>query len=155
LQVWQLFVALVGGFGLASLQSGSISYVVCLYPLLAACVARYAAHSEMVLDRLKAYLLSVEKTNGYCGYETFNRARSKRHTSGSHKAALRDALLLTQMLATIVMVVRLALDHLLMVAGGVAVIEVLAMVATLHFLSEARASTSSKQTQRKGEVQSV
>jgi hypothetical protein len=40
LQVWSLFVALVGGFGLASLQSGSASYVVALFPLQAALIGR-------------------------------------------------------------------------------------------------------------------
>ncbi len=59
LQVWSLLVALVGAAGVASVQSGTLAYVVLLYPLLAACVARYAGHSESVLNQVKAYLLEV------------------------------------------------------------------------------------------------
>jgi hypothetical protein len=138
LQVWSLLVALVGGFGLASLQSGNVSYVVALYPLLAMCIARYAAHSEMVLDRLKAYQFQLEKESGYRGYETFNQSCKQQQTSGGHKAALRDALLLTEGLATGVIVGRLALDSLPLLALLVGVVEVLAMIATFRFLYEPR-----------------
>lgn len=139
LQIWSLFVALVGGFGLASLQSGSVSYVVALFPLLAACIARYAGHSETVLDRVKAYLLQVEQQSHYSGYESFNRS-CKRRSSGGHKKALRDALVLTEVLATGVVVVRLAADHLPVLAGVALAVELLAIAATVHFLWERKSS---------------
>src|SRR5258708_5695547 len=98
LQVWSLLVGLVGASGVASVQNGAIAYVVLLYPLLAACVARYAGHSESVLNQVKAYLLQVEKRAGYEGYEHFNKT-SGRRGAGSHMMALRDAILLTDGLA--------------------------------------------------------
>ncbi|MBO0783440.1 MAG: hypothetical protein J2P37_31905, partial [Ktedonobacteraceae bacterium] len=73
LQVWSLLLGLVGAFGLASLQAGTTSYLVALYPLLAACLARYTRHSEAVLHKVKDYLLSVEQQASYSGYEHFNR----------------------------------------------------------------------------------
>src|SRR5436305_154240 len=74
LQVWSLLFALVSGFGLASVQSGNISYVVMLYPLLACCIARAVGHSEAVLDQLKAYLLKIEQDSSYVGYEKYNKS---------------------------------------------------------------------------------
>jgi hypothetical protein len=135
LQTWSLLVALVGGFGLASLQSGTVSYVIALFPLLASCVARNTGHSEAVLDELKAYLLRVEQESGYGGYEVYNRSYKQR-SSGGHKKALRDALVMLEVLATVVVVVRLAGDHMVFFAVIVAVAEILAIVATVVFLHE-------------------
>ena len=59
-QVWSILVGLVGAFGLVSLQAGITGYVVMLYPLIAACLARFSAHSESILDQIKAYLLDFE-----------------------------------------------------------------------------------------------
>jgi len=109
LQVWSLLVGLVGAFGVASVQSGSVAYVVALYPLLAACVARYAGHSESVLDQVKSYLIAIEQQAEYCGYEQYNKS-SGRKGVGGHMVALRDAILLTDVLASIVVVLRLLSD---------------------------------------------
>jgi fatty acid desaturase len=135
LQVWSLLIALVGGFGLASVQAGSVSSVVALFPLLGACVARYAGHSESVLDQVKAYLLQIEQESGYCGYESYNRM-VKRRVSGGHKKALRDALVLMEVLATVAVVVRLAAASLIFLAVTVLVVEILAIIATVAFLRE-------------------
>jgi hypothetical protein len=32
--------------------------------------AHFAAHTEMILDRIEAYLLQVEQASGYHGYES-------------------------------------------------------------------------------------
>ncbi len=133
LQLWSLFIGLVAGFGLVSSQSSSISYVVALYPLLAACIARYAGHSEEVLDQIKAYLLQVEAENGFGGYEGFNYYR-KRRGSGGHKKALRDALVVTEALAIGVVVVRLVIDALPVVAVLVVAGELVAVGMTIYFL---------------------
>jgi hypothetical protein len=135
LQIWSLFVALVGGFGLASLQTGSVSYVVALFPFLAACIARYAGHSELVLDQVKRYLYRVEEASNYSGYEHFNVvSKPTRPGVGNHMRALRDALVLTEILAVVVVVARLVADHLPVLAVVIAIVEVLAIGATLHFL---------------------
>lgn len=108
LQIWSLLLALISGFGIASLQTGAISYVVALYPLLALCVARYAAHSEAVLDQVKAYLLEQEQQLDYQGYEHFNKQHKLTNSiSGGHKRALRDAVLLTDLLALGAVLIRL------------------------------------------------
>jgi hypothetical protein len=135
LQVWQLLIGLVGAFGLASIQAGGVAYVVCLYPLLAACVARYAGHSEGVLGQLKAYLLKVECSSDYSGYETFNKA-SKRAGAGSHMRALRDAILLTDLLAAAVVELRLLADGWLWLAVLMAVVVSAVMIVTCHWLKE-------------------
>lgn len=137
LQVWSLLIALVGGFGLASLQSGNVSYVITLFPLLAACIARYAGHSETVLDQIKTYLHQVEQLSGFTGYESYNHS-CKRRSSGSHKKALRDALVIMESLATVVVVTRLVVTSLFPLAIIVLITEVLAIGATVIFLREDR-----------------
>jgi hypothetical protein len=135
LQVWSLFMALVSAFGLASIQPGAASYLAALYPVLAVCVARYSAHSESILDQIKAYLLAFEQQSGYKGYEQFNKSVARR-SSGGHKKAFRDALLLTEALATVVVVVRLVVDQWVFLAVVVAAIEIVAMVITFRTLRE-------------------
>jgi len=137
LQIWSLLLALISGFGIASVQSSNVSYVVVLYPLLAACLAQFAGHSEEVLDKLKAYLLQVEQRAAFQGYESFNKAnRSK--WSGGHKRALLTALLITELLATTVVVSRLIEVQLPLVAGIVLIIESIAVIATVRFLGETK-----------------
>jgi hypothetical protein len=133
LQVWSLFVALVGAFGLASLQTGTVSDLVALYPFLALCIARYARHSERVLDQIKAYLFQIEQAHEYRGYEHHNRANQRR-TSGSHLTALRDAILISQGLA--ICMIALRLIDMLLLALVVTVIELGALAATWWLLSE-------------------
>ena len=132
-QVWSLLVGLVGAFGLASVQSGGVVYVVVLYPLLAWCVARYALHSERVLDQLKAYLLQVEVQAGYSGYEHFNTSYGRRG-GGGHLKALRDAILLTDMLAGTVVVWRLLVESEYVLAVLVVAGVLIVLLGTWHFL---------------------
>lgn len=137
LQVWSLLFALVTGFGLVSAQSGNVSYVVLLYPMIACCLARAVGHSEAVLDQVKAYLLDVEEKRGYSGYEKYNESHKlKSSSSGGHKKALRDALMLTESLATALVVWRLLEAHMPIAAVVVLVIEALAVIATARFLWE-------------------
>ncbi len=82
LQVWSLFIGLVGAFGLASIQAGVTGFVVALYPFLAYCIAGYTSHSESVLDQVKKYLQHFETTNQYDGYECFNQMHRKQRKSG-------------------------------------------------------------------------
>jgi hypothetical protein len=132
-QVWSLLFALVSGFGLASVQGGDIPYLVALYPLIAMCIARFTAHSETVLDQIKAYLREVEKKHNFAGYEQFNLI-SGRKGVGSHQKALRDALLITEMLASVAAAYRLYDHGLLLAAILVAAIDLVASIATLLYL---------------------
>src|SRR5436305_14903936 len=100
LQIWSLLLALISGFGVASVQEGNTSLVVALYPLLAACLAHFTAHSEAVLDQIKAYLYKFEQDHEVKGYETYNKENQlKSSPSEGHKKALLQALILTQALA--------------------------------------------------------
>lgn len=137
LQVWSLLVGLVGASGVASVQSGSIAYVVLLYPLLAACVARYAGHSECVLNQVKAYLLQLEQKAGYSGYEQFNKL-SKRKTVGDHMRALRDAVLITDVLAVLAVVVRMFSDGLYMLAVLVVLAALAVIMVTCKWLNSGK-----------------
>ena len=135
IQVWSLLFALVGAFGFASVQSGTVSYVVALFPLLAACLARYAAHSEKILDQVKAYLWQMERKSGYTGYESYHQVHKQR-SSGGHKKALRDAIILTDSLAMIVLFTRLFSLHVPWVTNSVMLLELGAVFLTFCFLSE-------------------
>lgn len=139
LQVWSLLVGLVGGSGVASVQGGTLAYVVLLYPLLTACVARYVGHSESVLNQVKVYLIEVEKRAGYAGYEHFNKI-SGRRTVGSHMKALRDVILLTDSLAVAVVVWRLVADNWYILAGLVVLVALAVVVLTCRWLDGGRSS---------------
>jgi hypothetical protein len=143
LQVWSILIGLVGAFGVASFQAGAVGYVVALYPLLAACVARHSGHSEGVLEQIKAYLHLQEEDAGYSGYEHFNKSFRRRGV-GSHMMALRDAIVLTDLLAVGVVVVRLVADQQVALVVGVLAVEVAAMVLTLRWLRGGLARNSSK-----------
>jgi hypothetical protein len=110
LQVWAIFVSLSSIFGVVSLQSGIIAYVVALFPLLCLCLAFHIRHSEEVLHQIRKYLYSVEKRHEYEGYEHFVREQT-RATHGSYLSALRYAFIATQLLAIIVLTARLLLDN--------------------------------------------
>jgi hypothetical protein len=114
LQVWTVFLSLAGAFGVVSVQGGLVAYVVVLFPLLVLCLARHARHSEDVLRQVRSYLYRLEKQYGYGGYEHFSRS-VVRSSHGGHIMALRDAFVLTQLLAVGVVSVRLALDHVVLV----------------------------------------
>lgn len=141
LQIWQLLIALTTGFGIASVQAGNISYVIILYPFLAMCVARYAGHSEHVLDRIKFYLLSIEKDNNFEGYETFNKNHPFKHGSrGGHKKALLQAVLITQSSALAVIIWKIGISWPEMVVywlvGIVFMMTFATILATIRFLSD-------------------
>ena len=109
-QVWSILVGLTGAFGLASLQTGATGYVIALYPVIVACLARFSAHSESVLDQIKRYLLEVENRQSHEGYEHFNRSQCRK-SSGSHRKALRDAIYCTDLLASVVLIAHVYTDH--------------------------------------------
>jgi hypothetical protein len=121
LQVWAIFVSLSSIFGVVSLQSGIIAYVVALFPLLCLCLAFHVRHSEEVLHQIRRYLYSVEEHYEYKGYEHFVREQ-KRAAHGSYLSALQYAFTATQFLATAVLIVRLLLDHIPFVAIAIVVI---------------------------------
>lgn len=135
LQVWSLLVGLIGAFGLASVQSGFVAYVVALFPFLAACLARYVSHSEGVLDQVKAYLYMKETEAGYCGYEHWNATR-KRVRSGGHMRAFRDVVVLVDLLAVIAVVVRLVAERWFLLALMVTLSEAVVIVFTCRWLRE-------------------
>lgn len=110
LQVWTIFLSLVGAFGFVSVQSGMVAYVAALFPLLAACLARHVRHSEDALRQVRTYLYEIEKRCSYEGYEHFARS-APRVTHGGYLDALRDALFITQLLALATVVFRLVVDH--------------------------------------------
>jgi hypothetical protein len=136
LQVWTIFLSLVGAFGLVSVQSGTVAYVAALFPLLACCLARHVRHSEDALRVIRKYLYQIEKRADYEGYEHFTRCQP-RTTHGGYLDALRDALLITQLLALAVVVIRLALDHFsLLIIVAVIAVELFAAALTWRWLKK-------------------
>jgi hypothetical protein len=97
LQIWSVFLALVGAFFIAGLQSGSISWSILIYPVAAAFLAQFAGHNETIIDRIKAYLHQFEEVHNYQGYEHYNSSILKR--SGSQVKALAGAIVATDVLA--------------------------------------------------------
>jgi hypothetical protein len=136
LQIWTIFLSLVGAFGFVSVQSGIVAYVAALFPFLACCLARHVRHSEDALRILRKYLYQIEKEAGYSGYESFTRSQP-RTTHGGYLDALRDALLITQLLALTIVVLRLVTDHfsLLIILSGIS-LEVVAMCLTWRWLKK-------------------
>jgi hypothetical protein len=136
LQIWTIFLSLVGAFGLVSVQSGNLAYVAALFPFLACCLAKHVRHSEDALKLIRKYLYQIEKKAGYQGYEFFTRSQP-RTTHGSYLDALRDALIITQVLATSVVIIRLASDHaMLLIILPIISVEVLAMFLTWRWLKK-------------------
>lgn len=138
LQVWSLLVGLIGAFGLASVQSGLVGYTVALFPLLAACLARYVGHSEAVLDQVKAYLYAKETEVGYCGYEHWNCTR-KRVGSGGHMRALRDVIVLVDLLAVGTVVIRLITEQWFVWSIVVVLLETVVIAFTCRWLRDRKA----------------
>lgn len=135
LAIWSIFLTLVGAFGFAGVQSSDINVLVALYPVLVSCLARHAGHNEAVLTQVKHYLFRIERLRGYVGYEHFNR-RERSFAHGSHLKALRDAFVLTEVLAVGLLIWRL-IDHSWYWAIAVVlVIELLAMVMTVLWLRD-------------------
>lgn len=133
LQFWVIFLLLASAFSSFSVQSSNVAYAVALFPPLVMCLARYVNHSEGVLRQIRKYLYKTEKDTGYEGYEHFSRCQS-RTGHGGYLDALRDALLMTQLLAVGVVVFRLMLDHMALVIVPIAGIEIGAMVLTWIWL---------------------
>ncbi len=109
LQVWSVFLALVGAFFIAGLQSGQISWSILIYPVAAAFLAQFAGHNEHIIDRLKAYLHRFEEIHCYTGYEHYNRPLTTR--SGSQIKALTGALVTTQVAALAIGITHLFQIH--------------------------------------------
>jgi hypothetical protein len=135
LQVWGIFLSMVGAFGFVSAQSGSTAYVAALFPLLAACLARHTRHSEDALRIIRKYLYALEKDADYPGYEHYSRT-IPRASHGGYLDALRDALLISQALALAVVVFRLVTDHMLLWIVPVIGLEVVAMFLTWRWLKK-------------------
>lgn len=143
LSIWSLVFTLVSGFGLASLQGGTVGDLVGLYPPLSACLARYAGHSEAVLDQIKRYLFDLEEAQGYGGYEHYNAEHPLRFAaSGGHKYALRLVLLVTEAGATLAFSVRLVAQGWYGLAALAVLLESGALLATWRFLREGHAARS-------------
>lgn len=136
LQVWTIFLSLVGAFGLVSVQSGAVAYVAALFPLLACCLARHVRHSEDALRIIRKYLYKLEKDADYPGYEHFTRT-IPRASHGGYLDALRDALLITQGLALAVVVARLVSDQVIWLAiVPVIALESVAIYFTWYWLKK-------------------
>src|SRR6266496_464046 len=134
LQIWSVFLALVGAFFLAGLQAGLVSWAILIYPIAAAFLAQFAGHNETVLDRLKTYLRAFEARYGYDGYEQFNFQIKTR--SGSQVKALRSALIATEVLATVVGIAHLLAEQHFLLASVATVIEIVTVVSTFLFLRD-------------------
>jgi hypothetical protein len=138
LQIWTIYLSLVGAFGLVSVQSGNIAYITGLFPLLACCLARHIRHSEDALCQVRKYLYQLEKLYNYQGYEHYSRSIS-RVTHGGYLDALRDALLVTQALALVVIVLHLLSDQITwLIILPVIGLEVMAMFLTWHWLRKGK-----------------
>jgi hypothetical protein len=115
------------------LQESQVAYITILFPLMAACLARYIAHGEDVLRQVRKYLRKVEKDYQYSGYEHFSNDYV-RSSHGSYKKGLRDAILLFDLFAIALVMVRFAADRMLLMSVPVAIIEVAAMIITCVWL---------------------
>jgi hypothetical protein len=136
LAIWSLLLTLFGAFSYAGTQSGVAGYVIVCYPLLAGCIARFARHSERVLDRVKRHIYQIEKASGYVGYEHQNVSGST-NGSGAHIKALRDFAILTDAIAIIAIDVRLIIiDRLPALALLATVLGVVAIVATCVWMHD-------------------
>jgi hypothetical protein len=134
-QVWTLYLTIVGVFGFVTVQSGMSSSLVALCPLVLACLARHSRHSEDVLKQVRKYLYLLEEKSGYCGYEHFTRS-VVRPTYGGYIVALRDAFLLTDVLALTGVLLRLYEVHVpLLVSIAVSLVDLVAIVFTCLWLS--------------------
>jgi hypothetical protein len=136
LQIWGIFLSLVGAFGFISTQAGTVAYVATLFPFLACCLARHVRHSEDALRLIRKYLYQMEQATGYEGYEHFTRT-APRSTHGGYLDALRDALLITQLLALAVVVLRLLSDQITWwIIVPVIGLEMVALVFTWRWLKK-------------------
>lgn len=133
LQVWTIWLSLIGAFGFLSLQGDTLAYAAALYPFLTACLARHVGHSEEVLRQIRKYLYRCEQRLSYEGYEHFTRTQP-RPSHGGYLAALQQLFLLTQLVATILVVGRLILGQLLWVGVVVALGEIALMVLTYRWV---------------------
>ncbi len=132
LPVWSLLIGLFSLFGYAGIQPGIAGYVVVLYPLLSACVARFAGHNERILDRVKRRIYQIEERAGYHGYEHDNASHGS--GSGGHSKALRDVIILTDLVALTALVARLLLDHVPALVLPLLLVEIAALAAACVWL---------------------
>ena len=135
LPVWSLLLTLFGAVGYASVQAGLSGYLGILYPPLAATIARFTGHSERVLDRVKRRIHAIEEASGYHGYEHENAARTAKG-SGGHVKALRDFILLTDALDTVITALRLIEAQMTLLAVLLIFGELVVMAATWRWLDD-------------------
>lgn len=135
LSVWSLLITVFGAFSYAGVQTGIAGYVIVFYPLLAGCVARYAGSSERVLDRIKRRIYQIEEKSGYEGYE-HNNAHISQNGSGTHIKALRDFVILTDVIALIAIATRLIIDHMVLLAVLAIALETVALVVTCIWMHD-------------------
>jgi hypothetical protein len=136
--VWTLFLTIVGAFGFAVGISSASPYLGGAVPPLLLFLARHTRHSEDVLRQIRAYLYQLEKANNYAGYEHYTRGIT-RSTHGSHKTALRDAFLLTDILAVVSTLSRLTAEHApLLGVISVLLTGIVAMMLTWRTLSASK-----------------
>jgi hypothetical protein len=136
LTVLGMFFTLVGGFGVASVQSSNVAYLLALFSPVLACLALYVRHSEDTLRSLRKYLHTLEQRYSYSGYEDWIRA-NPRSFKGGHVDALRYMFVLAQALASIVFIVRVAQDHVVWLAVVLAgIVELVFVVLTWSWLSK-------------------
>lgn len=143
-QVWTLYLTVVGAFGFVTVQGGMGTSIVVLCPLVLACLARYSRHSEDVLKQVRKYLYQLEEKSQYCGYEHFALVQMRK-THGGYRDALRDAFLLTDVLALASVLFRLSVDHVFLALPVVFLVDAFAIVLTWLWLSRSR-----RQKGRKG-----
>jgi hypothetical protein len=114
LTLWGIFLSLIVGFSVASVQSSEVVYTLAVFPGLVGCLALHSRHSEEVLRTIRKYLYQLEKRYGYSGYEHYTRMMP-RSTYGGHMDALRYAFVLSQGLAMGMVLFRLVTDHVMVV----------------------------------------
>ena len=147
LSIWSLLITIFGAFSYAGAQPGITGYVVAFYPLLSGCVARFAGHSEQVLDRVKRRIYKIEEASCYAGYEHDNANESSSASgSGTHLKALRDFVLITDSMAIIDMVAQIFIDSLSVLIVLAILVEVVAVVATCVWMHDKPAHGSEKRT---------
>lgn len=138
LTIWTIFLSLVGVFGFASLQNSEAVYLLAVFPGLVACLAAHTRHSEDVLRSIRKYLYQLEQECDYKGYEHFTRT-TPRPTHGGYLDALRAAFVLSQALATGLLLYHLVTDHVaLVIIVLVFVVEMVPPALTGWFLSKHR-----------------
>lgn len=100
LQIWALFLSLVGAFGFITLQRGEDAYAVLVMPYLLLCLAQFVRHNESALKQIRKYLRKIAEDSQYQGYEHWVKTLPY-VAQGSYMDALRNAFLLATVAAMV------------------------------------------------------